>query len=502
MKKNNKILLLWSMLLSALFIGLASKSSPLYPLNDWVDVNCFFTMGRGILDGLVPYQDLYEQKGPVLYFVYAIIALFSDDSFVGVYLLEVVTFGLFLYYSGKLAQLYVGASKVVYFLVAVLAAAVVTSWSFTHGGSVEQNALFILVYSMYSVLRAIREERPLTFTEAFANGIFAGIVLWVKYTTLGFYLGLALFILVWYLTDETLRGKLLVTIGQFLLGVTAVSAVVFAYFAWHGAVKDLLVVYFYNNIFLYAEEMEGSRLESIWKCLQAAIKYNTNYGWLIWTGSLFLLLKRKHQWKAGLMVVLSFLGLTLGTYWGGKPWDYYGLVFAAYCVFGLIVWTEFLRSTQLFDLWHKWMPKHILTTVLALSLTLSILLSNTLTFNQNIYLTKYSKEDTVQYRFAKIIQTVDNATLLNYGFLDGGFYFASGATPACRYFCYFNIDTPEMWYEQNTCIRNGEADFIVTRYYKLEQYGLDTSKYTLVDEASHPFDKTYTYTYYLYQRIE
>lgn len=501
MKKNNKILLLWSMLLSALFIGLASKSSPLYPLNDWVDVNCFFTVGRGILDGLVPYRDLYEQKGPVLYFVYAIISLFSKDSFVGVYLLEVVTFGLFLYYSGKLAQLYVGASKVVYFLVAVLAAAVVTSWSFAHGGSVEQNTLFILVYGMYSILRALHEERPLTFTEAFVNGIFAGIILWVKYTTLGFYLGLALFILLWYLTDETLRGKLLATIGQFLLGVTAVSAVVFLYFAWHGAIKDLFAVYFYNNIFLYAEEMEGSRLESIWKCLQVAIKYNTNYGWLIWTGSLFLLLKRKSQWKAGLMVVLSFLGLTLGTYWGGKPWDYYGLIFAAYCIIGLIVWTEFLRSTQLFDLWHKWMPKHILTTALTLSLTLSILLSNTLTFNQNSYFSRYSKEDTVQYRFAKIIQSVENPTLLNYGFLDGGFYFASGATPACRYFCYFNINPPEMWQEQNTCIANGEADFIVTRYYKLEQYGFNNSKYTLVDEATHPFDKTYTYTYYLYQKI-
>ena len=96
-------------------------------MNDWVDVNCFFTMGRGILDGLVPYRDLYEQKGPVLYFVYAIIALFSRDSFFGVYLLEVITFALFLYFSGKLAQLYLGSSRVVYFLITILAAAVVTS---------------------------------------------------------------------------------------------------------------------------------------------------------------------------------------------------------------------------------------------------------------------------------------------------------------------------------------------------------------------------------------
>ena len=175
--KRNRILLIWSFLLSVIFIGLASKSSPLYPLNDWVDVNCFFTMGRGILDGMVPYRDLYEQKGPVLYFIYAIIALFSRDSYWGIYLLEVITFTLFLYFSGKLAQLYLDASRLVYILIAILAAAVVTSWSFTHGGSVEQNTLFLLVYGMYSVLRAIREERGLSFQEAFLNGICAGVIL-------------------------------------------------------------------------------------------------------------------------------------------------------------------------------------------------------------------------------------------------------------------------------------------------------------------------------------
>ena len=58
-----------------------------------------------------------------------------------------------------------------------------------------------------------------------------------------------------------------------------------------------------------------------------------------------------------------------------------------------------------------------------------------------------------------------------------------------------------MWEEQNACIKQGNADFIVTRQYKLEQYGIDTSKYRLVDEAEHPFDKSYTFTYYLYQLI-
>lgn len=499
--KKNKLLLVWSLLLSAIFIGLASKSSPIYPLNDWVDVNCFFTMGRGILDGMVPYRDLYEQKGPVLYFVYAIIALFSRNSYVGVYLLEVLTFGLFLFFSCKLAQLYLGNSKLVCFIPPVLAAAVVTSWSFTHGGSVEQHSLFMLVYGMYSVLRALREGRGLTFKEAFLNGIFAGIVLWVKYTTLGFYLGLALFVLIWYLADAPLRKKLLLVIGQFLLGVAAVSSVVFLYFGLHGAIDDLFVVYFYNNIFLYAEKTSGSRIHSMLYCLADAIKYNINYGWMILAGP--LLWKYMRSWKEGLVVTLCFLLLTVGTYWGGKGWDYYGFVFVAFCIFGLVALGMILQSTKLTQLWHRIPGKQILPAVLCMVLLLPTLLMSTLQHNQNMYLTKYEKQETAQYRFAETIKTVENPTLLNYGFLDGGFYYASGAKPVCRYFCYFNINTPEMWEDQKNCINNGDVDFVVT-VYKLEAYasiGVDCSKYVLVDEYTHPYDKTHENTYYLYQKI-
>ena len=47
-------------------ITVVSTCSPLYPFNPWDDANCFFTLGRGIIHGLVPYRDLYEQKGPLL----------------------------------------------------------------------------------------------------------------------------------------------------------------------------------------------------------------------------------------------------------------------------------------------------------------------------------------------------------------------------------------------------------------------------------------------------
>ena len=493
--KKNRILFLWSMLLSVLFIGLASKSSPLYPLNDWVDVNCFFTMGRGILDGLVPYRDLYEQKGPVLYFIYAIIALFSRNSFVGVYLLEVVTFGLFLYFSGMLAQLYQGSSKVVYFLVAILAAAVVTSWSFTHGGSVEQNMLFMLVYGMYSVVRAIREERGLSFREAFVNGIFAGIVLWVKYTTLGFYIGLALFVLIWYPSEKHAGKILLATIGQFLLGVGAVSAMVFGYFLIHGAVDDFMTVYFYNNLFLYPVETQGSKLELIENCLKSTLQYNGSYSWLITAGVFLFLLQLRSHWRDFLMAVLTFIGLTVGTYWGGRGYTYYGLILAIYTVFGLIA---LVKACQMAKLTLS-KPLPAMVTLSALVLSVALLANYAYDKSGNTYLMRYEKEGHPAYRFAQTINQVENAKILNYGFLDGGFYYAAGIDPNCKFFCTLNIDAPDMWSSQREAINNGEVDFVITRRYPLSSYSANSSGYRLVDEASFYFEGV-DFTYYLYQK--
>ncbi|MBQ4436722.1 MAG: hypothetical protein II879_11600 [Clostridia bacterium] len=55
----------FAFLVSFAVLTVCSKNSILYPMNDWVDVNCFFTVGRGITHGLVSYRDLYDQKGPL-----------------------------------------------------------------------------------------------------------------------------------------------------------------------------------------------------------------------------------------------------------------------------------------------------------------------------------------------------------------------------------------------------------------------------------------------------
>lgn len=72
------------LIFSAIILFFCSKNSFLYFFNDWVDANAFFTMGKGMFNGLVPYKDLFEQKGPLLYLIYGIGYFIENDGFIGV----------------------------------------------------------------------------------------------------------------------------------------------------------------------------------------------------------------------------------------------------------------------------------------------------------------------------------------------------------------------------------------------------------------------------------
>ena len=66
----------------------ASRSSFLYPCNDWNDANSYFSVGKALMNGKVPYRDVFDQKGMYLYFLYGLAYLVSHTTFRGVFLVE------------------------------------------------------------------------------------------------------------------------------------------------------------------------------------------------------------------------------------------------------------------------------------------------------------------------------------------------------------------------------------------------------------------------------
>ena len=93
-----------------------------------------------------------------------------------------------------------------------------------------------------------------------------------------------------------------------------------------------------------------------------------------------------------------------------------------------------------------------------------------------------------------------NPTLLNYDFLDGGFYTVTGIVPECKFFCRLNIVLAEQTQSQMDYIQNGKPDFVITRNSQTEDI---LSEYMLVSDAFYNIEgKEYVYYLYRHERIK
>lgn len=156
-RKRQLFAALWCLLCAAAALAVCSRSSPLYPTNDWGDANIYFTIGRGMLEGLVPYRDLLDHKGPLLYFLHAAAALVSDSSFFGVWLWEVAAGTAFLWFSLKSVSLFC-PEHLSLLTVPLVAGAVYSSPAFAQGDSAEELCLPLLAFSLWCLLRAFKAE--------------------------------------------------------------------------------------------------------------------------------------------------------------------------------------------------------------------------------------------------------------------------------------------------------------------------------------------------------
>ena len=461
-------------------LSICSKSSFLYPLNDWVDVDCFFTVGRGIIHGLVPYRDLYEQKGPLLYLLFSLAALISESSFIGVFLLETFLFSFFLYISGTIVEKLADCENVYWPSVALLSIIIPITPSFSHGSSAEEFILPILALTLWIVLRAVHSKALLFRKDGFVLGLCAGVAFWTKYTFCGLFLGLGIVVVFWYLFLKQTK-KLFPLILFSVLGFLAVSFLVLGWFAAKGALSDLFTVYFIHNLTSYQSKyiIYNTALNTLFiKNLPWTIPVAIGLIWPIF---------KKRTWESVTLFLAAFF-LFLFSYATGWQYPYYALVLSVFAPMGLVFISDIVIALSKR---RASLAARVISAILIVSAPFVAYHCS-----PNTYMLGLPRNQTPQYQFAKIIQQAKNASLLNYGFLDGGFYFASGLLPTERFFCLLNLDLPEMKEEMNVCIVEGRTTFVVTR-----NSSIPSSNYVLIDEATMMLEGR-DWIYSLYQRVE
>ena len=454
-------LIIWlaCLCISALFLFICSKSSPLYPFNDWVDANSFFTMGKGMMHGRIPYRDLFEQKGVLLYFLHGIAYLLSNKTFFGVYVLEVISFSIFLFYSFKLAALFIDKKYTIVSL-PILAASILNLKSFSNGDSAEEFCLPLLMIGLYYLIKYFKDLYPkqIPYRWLLLNGILAGCVLWIKFSMLGFWFAWMGSIFFCLLASKLYR-QALISCVVFLSGMLIASLPWFIYFGINNSISDWFYSYFVFNAKFYSTSNSIlSNIKSIFNHFLYQAYKNPFFCSLLLLGVTVFVTTKKFLKKIEHRLCLLFcvLCLSVTVYGGGKSFVYYFLIFSPFVVFGFIFLLDFY-----FNEFGPLETNNKITSFVIITFLLSILFS--LQYNQNINTLKVKKEDLVQYKFASIINQTENATLLNYDALDFGIFTTTGITPNIKYFFTTNADYAIQKEEQDRYIKEKITEFIVTR---------------------------------------
>ena len=479
---------------SVVCITICSKSSPIYPFNDWVDINCFFTVGKSVANGRIMYKDIFEQKGPLLYFLYSVIYYISSDTFLGAYIVEIASFFSFLVITYKILLL-ICDEKIIY-LIPLAAAFICSTPAMSHGGSAEELCIPIIILPYYFGIDAIIQKKELTPVKWFIIGVSSGMVLWIKFTMLGFYFGFGLFFLIHYLVNRKF-SHLIKSLFSLIAGISFVSIPIFIYFIMNNAVSDLFTVYFYDNIFMYSVGNNSGIIVKIINNIFTGLKIFTNSFKI---GVIVILLGFFGVYyinkKVFLLSVITFFFSFVFIYIGGREISYYSFIFSLFIPFGI----AFIYMGLIPIL--KTLKNKSIKMNFPLSKKICILSGYIIIFvamfmmSSNIYLLKYKQSDMPQYKFNKIISQSKNPTLLNYGFLDGGFYTVSGIVPNCRFFCGLNLPYEEIGNTQNYYVSNGLVDYIVT---KDDIKPTNLKHYICADTQEFEFEGT-VHTYNLYKK--
>ena len=156
MKKEVFQRIFFAFFISFCFLTICSRSSFIYLFNNWDDSNSYFTMGKMMMNGGVIYRDLFDQKGPLLYFIYGLGYLLSHTSFSGVFLIEIISFTIFLLAVYKIANLYLNHKFSMFIL--PLTAFPYLSQKVSIGEVVQKNFVFLFLPGVFIFLSNILKK--------------------------------------------------------------------------------------------------------------------------------------------------------------------------------------------------------------------------------------------------------------------------------------------------------------------------------------------------------
>jgi len=449
------------LIMSTLYMG----SSPLYQTNPWDDSNAMLTMGRSIQQGLIPFVDIVEQRGPFIYYLYAIGAGISSTTFTGVFLIELVNISLIYYFGSRLARSLTKQTTLAPWLGLLAPLALLVTPAFRFGGSPEEFAFTSVMYLLVVLTENHGRFSTIKLPQFFWLGLNLGFIFWNKYSLVGTFV--VFFLLCgFYLLFRRQWLRFIQVVAASVLGFIVAALPIFIYYIAVGHLDALFNIYFVQNLTSYHIQNL-----TIWEQLHQLLKLIWNQIDRHWFGCILMVVSwilaiRKHD-RVTLEMILA-VGSIVFVALQKVVFVYYPLVWLPFMAIAMIrlaaYAVDWLNETERVPM-HWIAPSLITIACLVLPLfgntNIKTLVpsSGTTSLNGTTY--------TAQPEFGSLMQSKKlNPTLLTLNCIDVGFFLSAQSVPVTPYYHRMNMtykELPIMYDTFRDAMNAQSVDFTVVR---------------------------------------
>lgn len=444
---NNRKVLLLSLLWAVFVLMFMSIDSPIHDSYNRVDSSWFYMAGKAWMNGLQPYVDFTDSKGPLLWLIYAVGYLLAPHSYVGVYWLSCLFYAGIFYYDFKLARLFLDDR---HSLMATLLMTFPYFWQWFHYEvRAEDYSMLFVTLSLYELFRLLYcdgKERPgLLRPSLLLGGSFMALVL-IKYS-IAIMQGSIILCFLYYSVREL--SSFTKPIKWLIAGASAVALPFACYFVITGTFSDFLQEYIINTFSTVTPTSDGI-LKSYYKEFIAAIHVPSKLTMLlIIIYGAWLLGKQLKKYRH----VPMFVGVMFYLLSTMHNFLYYYCICAPFALYIIVSSLQMLANP---------LRSRAFAVVLLIVCFWSVYENMRDDFPLGRVTTWVDNNDKNNFEIvSNIMAGTPNPKLLNlYGF-EYGFGIEQETLPAGKYWSYQNGMTPDMEKGHLELLKNRVADFVI-----------------------------------------
>lgn len=474
---------LFFFLYAAVLLFFTSANSPFFAYQTWADPNIYMDVGRALKNGQVLYVDIFDHKGPNFLLLFAALAYIPTYGMWGLYLFQVVTLGVCLFFLDRLARLFLPVLPSL--LVTILFPVFLLQPSLygQGGGSAEELMLPLFMGSLFYFFRhfslrsqALAGERIIPPKGLLFLGVSSGFTLLVKLNLSAFFFAVAAAILLSVLLNNR---RLFLRCGlKFLSGVFLGMLPSIVYLTATQSFTTFVEVYLRFNL-LYASSTSGS--SKLFALVGASISGLLQNPW----ASLFLFvglwLICSRQYFLVTLGRFSYFGLFLllitMTYISGRAYPYEFISFLPFVAIGVVtfvawIWQQIPERKK--QDWQAVTFKKVIISSILFVLWMSYLVWQNGLYHKS---PSFRQEMTGIEKVALAIEESwgereDAPTILLFNSADYGYFQLIKTYPKLRVF-YMPVisqsNYPALADEQFNYIKTGKADFVIQTLFKPPQ---------------------------------